>query len=450
MSENLPTNGRRHLETADEASIRIKIAIVIAVVALLLAGLAGRSEVQFRHKSDALDAQISAYRAQRWERQVLRGSGKDENAAARIYVALAGLKALPDKVREKLAASLYYGGELDGAPLALVEAEQKRIAALRDASRGRFSMTSIDVEAGTLATTPDYRQVMDAALLMLAHARRSKPAECLEIAAQTIRMGQDLVPGAPLEAASIAMRITSVAIPVIARCAGAADVGALMQTARDFHTMATSPPPVGSGIELSDLQALVTLRGLADLSGEAGDDATAMARLRRRPVLFEAWEQFGRPDRWREVRSDGYPAALEVWRKDQEWRARSSLPLLAGAGAGVEGWLLDDMRGQALLRCLTVGLSTLAERARRGKLGREPKRLDEPAMRDPFSGDLLKWRVNQTGSELTIWSVGENRRDDRASREWERQSPADVVIHLPLTEAEDEKATRKKRRRWRR
>ena len=76
-----------------------------------------------------------------------------------------------------------------------------------------------------------------------------------------------------MEAASVSMRITSVAAPVIGRCASQADVGALMQTARDFHAMATQPPPVGSGIELSDLQALVTLRGLAELSGKAGDDA---------------------------------------------------------------------------------------------------------------------------------------------------------------------------------
>jgi len=90
------------------------------------------------------------------------------------------------------------------------------------------------------------------------------------------------------------------------------------------------------------------------------------------------------------------------------------------------------MRGQALIRGMAVGTATLTERMRRKKLPREPSGLSEPSLRDPYNGQSLKWRVAQDGSELTLWSVGEDRRDDKGSSDWTAEAPLDVVLHFRL------------------
>jgi len=90
------------------------------------------------------------------------------------------------------------------------------------------------------------------------------------------------------------------------------------------------------------------------------------------------------------------------------------------------------MRGQALLRTLSVGVATLAERSRRGRAPREPVTLSEPALVDPYNGQPLKWRITQDGTELSIWSVGEDRRDDKGTSDWTTQAPIDVVVHFRL------------------
>ena len=67
--------------------------------------------------------------------------------------------------------------------------------------------------------------------------------------------------------------------------------------------------------------------------------------------------------------------------------------------------------------------------------GDEPRfdlHLADPAMRDPFNGRPLNFRMAQDGGELTLWSVGEDRRDDKGSSEWTAQAPIDVTVHFPL------------------
>jgi hypothetical protein len=85
------------------------------------------------------------------------------------------------------------------------------------------------------------------------------------------------------------------------------------------------------------------------------------------------------------------------------------------------------------VRALTVGVATLAERVNRERLPREPINLKDPALTDPFNGRPLLWRVAMDGSELSIWSVGEDRRDDKGSSEWAKQAPVDVTVHFGLS-----------------
>jgi hypothetical protein len=56
------------------------------------------------------------------------------------------------------------------------------------------------------------------------------------------------------------------------------------------------------------------------------------------------------------------------------------------------------------------------------------------------------WRVATDGGELSIWSVGEDRRDDKGSSEWTPQAPLDVVVHFGLAAPAPTKvATRSKK-----
>jgi hypothetical protein len=109
--------------------------------------------------------------------------------------------------------------------------------------------------------------------------------------------------------------------------------------------------------------------------------------------------------------------------------------------------MLDDMRGQALVRAAAVGLATLAERTRRKRMPREPINLSDAALRDPYNGQPLKWRLSADASELTLWSLGEDRRDDKGSSEWTAQAPRDVVVYFrvpPLEEPEVKKRAPKR------
>jgi len=96
----------------------------------------------------------------------------------------------------------------------------------------------------------------------------------------------------------------------------------------------------------------------------------------------------------------------------------------------------DDMRGQALLRMLSIGLSTLAERAYRGSLPPQPSGLRDSGLADPFRGQPFNYRVAANGSELTLWSVGEDYRDDAGSDDWNGPAPRDVTLHFALASRE--------------
>ncbi|MFI5307114.1 MAG: hypothetical protein ACHQ53_07175, partial [Polyangiales bacterium] len=378
------------------------------LLVLAVAGLAGYSELRFRRLSEALDAQLATYKRQRWERPVLRGQPAEGNAGLDALQAVQGWKGLEPRVRDALAEQLYYGQALTSAQQALVQANGALLDKLRAATQLGWSMTEVQVELGAAAPVPHYPEVMDAVLLLLGRAQTSVPEECVMIAADAMRLGQDLVPGGPLEAASVSMRITSVATPVLLHCLTApGGVDPITRAARELRTLATHPPPTGGGIELLDLQAEVELRGLAELFPKDSPDSP-FRRLRDRPALFEAWERFETPARWRaDISPAQYPQSLDSWLREQDSRARSGLVLVGDASSSVQGWLYDDMRGQALLRALSVGLATLAERARRQRMPHEPPGLNEPALRDPFTGQAFKWRAAQDGNELSVWSVGE-------------------------------------------
>jgi hypothetical protein len=154
--------------------------------------------------------------------------------------------------------------------------------------------------------------------------------------------------------------------------------------------------------------------------------------LLERPDQLAAWSVIEHPTRFRKLGPTSYPEALESWQREQEYRARTSQPL-GDEGFAVRDALHEDMRGQALLRMLAVGLATLADRLYRGKLPSSPAMLDEPGLEDPFRGGPLSYRIG-TGpaAELSLWAVGEDRNDDGGSSEWRAEAPVDVVLRFAL------------------
>lgn len=429
-----------------ERSILRKLANLAALLVLCGLALVLYGERRFRDLRETLEAEIATYKRQRWERPTLRGGTDDGNAALGAQQALARFRGLKPEQRDALAAALHYGQPLTAEQLQLIDAHAALIDALRKSTQRGFAMTEIAAEQGARARVPPYPLAIDAALVLLGQAARSSPDECLMIAADGMRFGQDLVPGAPLEAASVAMRIISLATPVVQKCAALASNDAVPRAARELNTLATHAPSPGSGIELADITAQVELLRLAELFPDQSNDSF-ITRIRRRPALFEAFSRFEHPTRWRELAPEHYPEALEGWQREHDWRARSELQLVADASSEVQGWLYDDMRGQALLRALTVGLGTLTERLRQRRTPHEPIGLNDPSLRDPFNAQALKWRLSQDGRELSLWSVGEDRRDDKGSSEWAAQAPIDVVVHFALKPFDDVDSTRRSARR---
>lgn len=426
------------------AAISSKLLGLPLLLALGLGVMLTQSESRFRALSKGLDADEAALHRFRWEPPALRRAGEAGNAAEAMYEVLAKLPALAAPEREAVAKLLHFGGPVDAALKARFAERGPALAQLRAASRRSFAMTTLSAGQGDGMHGPDYVRVLDAVMLMLSQAEAAGANEALEVSTDAIRIGQLLIPGGPLEAASVASRISALAARVIGRQATHATPAALINAAKELHLLAKNPAPTGVGLELADIQAAARVREAA-----ARKSGTPWGAVSARKELFAAWAVYDAPERWRELDPADYPAAVATWRGEGERRASSELPFVADASRGVTGFLFDDMRGQALVRCLAVGVATLSDRARTGKLPREPLGFKDPTLRDPFSGRNLNWRVTQDGTDLAVWSVGENMRDDFGTDEWSGQAPLDVTVHFTLAVAEELTAAAERGRRRR-
>jgi hypothetical protein len=375
---------------------------------------------------------VAALRRLHWERPVLRGVAGEGNAADELYAALVGFAPISAELRNALADRVYYGQPPTEPELGQLKLRQKSLKALRAATQQSWAFTELAVERGHEMRIPNYPQIVDAGLCLLADARDAPAAECLRVAADVIRLGQDLVPGAPLSAASASARLTSLAAKLVPRCAVEADLATLRRAVHEFNLLATHPPPTGAAIEVQDLASSTEMRKLLALT-DKGSPTLVWTTLLERPRLLPSWGLFDRPARFRKLSPERYPDATLEWRNEQDYRAKSDLPLSAASSRDVLDRLHDDMRGQAQLRMLTIGLATLADKAYRGKLPTRPTTLEEPALADPYRGAAFSYRIAENGSELTLWSTGEDYKDDGGSSEWTETAPVDVVVHFALS-----------------
>jgi hypothetical protein len=62
-----------------------------------------------------------------------------------------------------------------------------------------------------------------------------------------------------------------------------------------------------------------------------------------------------------------------------------------------------------------------------------PSNIDEPELADPYRGGTFNWRFSENGAELTLWSIGEDYKDDGGSSDWTDAAPVDIVVRFALT-----------------
>jgi hypothetical protein len=410
------------------------LALSLTVVLLAVTGFVVRYELAYRGQAHGLDEDVAALRRLHWERPVLRGVAGDGNAAGEVYAALVGFAPISPELRNDLADRVYYGQPPTDAEEAQLRLRHKTLRSLRAATQQGWAFTELAVERGDEMRIPNYPQILDAGLCLLADARKAPPAECLRVAADVIRLGQDLVPGAPLAAASASTRLISLAARLVPRCAVDADLATLRRAVHEYNLLATHPPPTGAAIEVQDLASSTKMRKLLALT-DKGSPSEVWTTLLERPQLLPAWGLFDRPARFRKLSPQSYPDATLEWRHEQDYRAKSDLPLSAANTRDVLDRLHDDMRGQALLRMLAIGLATLADKAYRGKLPARPTTLEDASLADPYRGAAFNYRIADNGSELTLWSTGEDYKDDGGSSEWTETAPVDVVVHFTLSKS---------------
>jgi hypothetical protein len=408
-----------------------KLAALSSVVLLSVLAFAGYYERAYARLDRDLDRDLADARAYRWERPVLRGAMGDGNATDAIYAALADWRAIGAVARRDLAEKVYFGQPLTAAQSALLRERGPVLRALRDSTQQRWAHTELALERGQAMRVPDYPLLIEMGLTLLAAAQTSPPEDCLQQAADVIRVGQDIVPSAPLEATSAATHLVAFAGRVMPRCALKADLMALRRAGHELRVLATHPAPVGSCIEIEELNAASEARGRAALANK-GEPWHVVSAIWQRPQLLAAWSIYDKPVRFRQLSPDHYPDAMEEWKREQDYRLHSGPSETAAAAGQALAYLQEDMRGQAIVRMLAIGLSALAERAYRGNLPAEPSALRDAGLIDPYRGQPFHFRISSNGAEFAVWSTGPDFRDDDGSDEWTEAGPRDVALHFPL------------------
>lgn len=306
-----------------------------------------------RALSEQLDRDIADFRShwQSVERPVLRGEPMAGNAAQLARVAATRIPAtpeLPGDIADRVAE-----GDVPDDIIALARTHDRELRAVREATRARQAWTDIAVERGGAATElPSYMPLLRAARLLAVQAHVAPPGECLRIGADTIRMAQDLAPGAGILGAVIAATLIEEIAPVIEQCLARATPEERAEAAREIELLAAHAPPIGAALELEALLAAATFRISADapLVPTTEDDLDA---IRFRTATLEAWEVVGRnPAQWRALTGN---EALAAWRSAETLRRASPNPLLAlSAPESITAFIEKDMRAQRRLEALAA------------------------------------------------------------------------------------------------
>ncbi|MCC7537449.1 MAG: hypothetical protein IT379_14595 [Deltaproteobacteria bacterium] len=329
------------------------------------------------------DRRVARLRASRWRRPVLRGEPRDCNASD----------------AQRLA--------LDGLPR--VDTDLADFAELRASTQCAYAMTRPSLDAARMqlddAAVEDHHDRVKAAIeAMLPLAAMEDPALCLVVGADAVRIVQDRAPGRPVtEITHLVPHLMGWLQTVLLDCAADAPRDAVAVAAREMALLARHAPPTGWSLEIQLLRSVA--EQLAYLE-------TFPGMVRRPTVLDQIEHNLAFAPSYSVVLPADYPAAFGPTRREaQACQSRF------GAGCHDDGeYVVVDAAGHARLRMLAVALAALAAEPVSEVAPPPPMpppiELQEPALRDPFSGEPFRWESSEEARTAFMSSVGPDPLDE--------------------------------------
>ena len=370
-----------------------------------------------RLERQRLDA-LADFRAQRWERPVLRGTARRQNAAEAEARALARVSEPPGEVFDGFRDSLVRG-EPSPALLAAAHENEEALEALREASLGAWAWAEYDPET----VDPDFLSEMQALRLLMALASERPPAACLRTLTDTLRIGQDRTAGQPLIPLMILYVVVSDAAWPILRCLLDADRATRLEAARELRTLAANPAPTGHVIEA---ETLFIATGFSATIRDIPAFPTSAETLRawtQAGEMVDAWELRMRPAAEDRRVGERYPediAEMERWAADLA-RQNDTLSI---AVPSYERYLRRDATTRGVIRMLWAAARLLAEAE--ALPGEAPAWLSEPEHVEPLTGEAFAFEA--TDEAVTLTTLGPN-----GVREGEEEETDDLVLELPAS-----------------
>ena len=426
------------------------LALILGLVVLVPPGVGivirAAREREIRALSRELDASIRSFDGRRDVRPVHRGEPIDGNARAAIDEALAEMGDLSALGTEDVSR-----GIREGAPTAetleLARRHSKALLRLRSATRRTYSWNATDLSRGAEVDVPPIVGLLRAVKLLLAQALTGSPDECLRIVADSIRLGQDLAPGAGFIGLMAVPIMTHLAVPVAQRCAPRADEASLRRAAAELRVLATSQPGVAEALEIEAIFYGVTARHEIVEAPLIPRDVRGFQRWWYRNVVLEAWREVGSgaPRRWRRIGETGFPGVLPAWQAELDRFAGSPNPLVGPVfgGGHLRRYIVRTGEALALIEALAISHATMAEQVGTGAVAARPAWVDDPALADPFTGEPLVWRFVDGGTALEIsWRTpGHGPRPDGEGEPDRPGSPDSERLSFPLVPAGDAAST---------
>lgn len=362
--------------------------------------------------SKTLDGEIAAFR----ERQAqgksyapapLRAGAApiDDNGLALQRAAVRGLDAPEALFGTKEGACV----EPTPEAVAWTTEHAAALDTLRAASRATKAYTEVALEDGASAPLPEYRTFSLAQRALSARAASAPPGECLAIAVDTLRLAQQLAPGAALTGTMMSAHQQTVAAEAVLGCTEGASAAELAQAARELAQLAAEQPHLGASdaLEVEYLWRAATLRSSIPLTGAFPSGRADWEALTFGGTVLEAWAATHEGlASVRGIGAGGYPAAADAWQAltAREKGTNNALLMLA---VEVDKLVLADQKGVAAVRGAALVIDALARRA-------GATDLKAPSLLDPFTGDPLHL---DAGATPRAWAVGPNKSDDNGAND---------------------------------
>ena len=402
---------------------RLAAAGVVVTVVVLLLWIAWRLawaeplDAQASSLQGELDRQLELLAWQRWRRPVHHGSVREGNAAVAARAQLLRGREL------EILASEIESSLVRGFPSPSVRKLARRHGPQLERLRKTTELGQAWLAEPNLArsgSVPDDLAHLRSVELLLVAALDGPADECLRMAADAVRLAQDLVPGGGLARLSFAAVEVRHAVSVTVRCAHSATEGALEYARRAFESLAANCPPVGPALQAEALLNAVALRAHYELRPplpEFWKPPNERARSDPRRLL-EAW-QFELAMANAAQSFQGSPLT-EVLRQAAAWEAKrraASNPLIRQPPTATNATVsvLRALEARAHIVLAASLLAVVAGTPRR----LQPQSWDSklalrPHLRDPFTGSPLRQRSGVSPGGFVLYSVGPNRQDDAA------------------------------------